>query len=123
MKMSHLLKRVSVATAVIPVVICSVLIQDAKADMYRPLAAGGEDWVRITLDEGRHAILANSPGSLGDVDISLHDSSGTYIMGANKFGTDRLDFTVHQGGTFYIKYKMPSCANFFGPCNVSIDIF
>jgi hypothetical protein len=123
MKMSYLLKRVSIATAAIPVVICSLLIQDAKADMYRSLAAGQEDWVRVTFDEGRHAIIANSPGSLGDVDISLHDSSGQYIMGSNNFGTDRLNFTVHQGGTFYIKYKMSACANFFGPCNVSIDIF
>jgi hypothetical protein len=123
MKMNNFQKRVSVAVTAIPLVLCSIFVQDAKADMFRSLSAGQENWINVTLDEGRHAIIANSPGSLGDVDIYLYDTSGEYVMQSNSFGTDRIDFTVNRGGTYYIKYKMSTCINPFGACNVSLDFF
>ncbi|MGR3279154.1 hypothetical protein ACSYAD_29240 [Acaryochloris marina NIES-2412] len=123
MKVRNILRRASVAASAIPFALVSVLSQPARAEMYRSVSAGQEDWVRVTFDEGRHAIIANSPGSLGDVDITLYNSSKEYLMHANRFGTDRLDFTVSQGGTFYVKYRMATCANPFGPCNVSLDFF
>jgi hypothetical protein len=123
MKMSDLLRRTFVAATATPFILSSLFVQNARAEMYRSLSAGQEAWVPVTLTEGKHAIIANSPSSLGDVDIYLYDSSYNYQMGSSNFGTDRLDFTVHQEGTFYVKYRMATCMNFLGPCNVSLDFF
>jgi hypothetical protein len=123
MKTSNSLRKAIVATIITPLMLSNVLVQGVRAEMFQSLSAGQEAWVTVPIGEGRHAIIANSPGSMGDVDIYLYNSEYELLLKSTDFGTDRLDFTVSQGGTFYLKYRMNTCMNPFGPCNVSLDFF
>lgn len=96
MKISPLLTKVSVAATAVPLLVSSIFIEDAKAEMFRPVFAGQEDWVRVTFKEGKHSIFANSPRAMGNVDISLYDSSGQCLLSSNNFGPDWLNFTVRR---------------------------
>jgi hypothetical protein len=68
-----------------------------------------DDWYRIDVDPGTDHVQVDCQFTHadGDIDISLHDSSGT-LLAVSESLTDNefIDYTIASAGTYYIKvYK------------------
>lgn len=75
-----------------------------------------EDWYRFDVTSGYDEVRVNCEfvHAHGDIDISLHDASGTYLAGSN--GTsdnESIVHTVSSGATYYVRVYYGNANNVY----------
>ena len=116
-------QKVSLHVLAISTLLFGVMERRAIAESYGPISPGEYNWVRLDLSPGNYHVKAST---LGDVDLSLYDATGSNPLPINAIeadGYDNMYFSADTNTTVQLKYALNSCFNPWGPCWVNINIY